>query len=193
MNIQAIAFAIAATASLATGALAADTNASGPLGVTAIATSSQSAVVAFDAGAPSPSNNGASGINASGLVNIQQNTGANSILQSENALSAILDCNCSHAGGLTSEATSAQNALILGDITVRTPNGVGTAVAGRAGRLLESSSVATGSSNNINGLGGGTGLYNISQNTGTNAVLQSANTVAEIRGNRQVPGAAIFP
>ena len=194
MNIHSIALASAAMVFLATAALAADANGTGPSSVAVIATSSQKAVVAFGAGPPSLGNNAVSRIDASGLVNLQQNTGANSVLQSENALSTILDCNCSHAGELTSRATSTQNALILGDITVRAPNGVGGAAAGRAGNLSQSSiSGAATASNSISGLGSGTGLYNISQNTGTNAVLQSANTVAEIRGSGQVSGTAIVP
>ena len=187
MNVRTLVVTSAvAIVSYAAVALAADTDSTGPATLTALATNSQNAAIILGSGTPTRGSNSAFDISASGLVNFQQNTGINSILQDANALSAILDCDCAHATDLATASRSTQTALILGDITVRTPNGAGTGLLGQPANHIQSANNSVEStSNSITGFAGGSGIFNISQNTGTNSVLQSTNTVAEIRGNAQ--------
>jgi len=63
-------------------------------------------------------------VNGTGLVNIQQNNGANSVLQDQNTLGAILNCSCSTSDQTfgASLAASQQNALVLGNVSIGATN-----------------------------------------------------------------------
>jgi hypothetical protein len=65
-------------------------------------------------------------VNGTGLVNIQQNNGANSILQDQNTLGAILNCSCTSSSSTNvldvSLAASEQNALVLGNVSIGAQN-----------------------------------------------------------------------
>jgi hypothetical protein len=138
--------------------------------------------------------NSASDISASELLNLQQNTGANSVVESANTLTLILDCGCAHSESVTAHAKTTQTALILGDITVRTPFGVNAGSAENpANGALRPNSAFQGASNSINGFHGGVGLSNISQNTGPNSILQAANNAIVISGTSGVQAPLFSP
>jgi hypothetical protein len=159
------------------------------LAATATATSVQGAVISHTLAAPGMGSNLAADVSASGLFNLQQNTGANAILESGNTLALILDCSCAYVEALRVEAKAAQTALILGDITMRTPYGIDARSADRAISGMLGSSALRGASNSVSNFHGGNGLFNISQNTGANSILQATNTVAEIGKNTGGQGA----
>lgn len=168
-------------------------------------------------------NNNASNVNGTGLVNLQQNTGNNSLVQDNNTLGAILNCSCTTSGtGLvnlsSALALSAQVADVDGGASIggvdkggsgkQTSSGAfaassydqggghhdkssgggghseGNAVAANFSHSSSWSyfenAVASGGNTLTNF--GGTGMYNVSQNTGNNSLLQSSNTVAAIIG-----------
>jgi hypothetical protein len=171
--------------------------------------------------------NSLSTVSPTGLANIQQNGGANSILQDQNTLGAILGCSCSSSNNSAdlSLAASNQSALVLGAVSIGaqsrsetgSDSGAGfqfVAAGGQESSGGHSSSgflghdssggqeasgflVAAGggshydtwdnassyqaSANSAYGIGG-TGLINVSQNTGNNSMLQAGNTVAAITG-----------
>jgi hypothetical protein len=138
-------------------------------------------------------------VNGTGLVNIQQNNGANSVLQDQNTLGAILNCSCSTSSQTldASLAASSQSALVLGNVSIGATNterqggedssgGWHHSHYSSGGGFSQSAhwdntSDAVQSSNSLSSFGG-TGLFNISQNNGNNSMLQSANTVAAIVG-----------
>ncbi len=194
MNIKKFLAGSVAIISISTSAFAAESNGTQPSSLT-IETiiSIKNAAISPALGASDVASNLASDISASGLFNLQQNTGANSFMESANTLTLILDCGCTHSGSLTTEAKSTQTALILGDITVRTPYGVN---AGSAGHPLTEAfgpnNAFQGASNGISGFHGGNGLFNVSQNTGPNSVLQASNNAVVIRGNAGAQGAPLL-
>jgi hypothetical protein len=144
-------------------------------------------------------NNNASNVNGTGLVNLQQNTGNNSLVQDNNTLGAILNCSCTTSGtGLINAsaalALSAQVADVDGGVSIGGENegsssgekgGGHHSYWGSGGGHSEWSShyenAVAGGGNTLTNFGG-TGMYNVSQNTGNNSLLQSSNTVAAIIG-----------
>lgn len=104
--------------------------------------------------------------NAQGLFNVQQNAGQNSLQQADNTLGAILNCSC--GSGLSGAlALSAQVADI-----------------GRNETEMHGAFVNIDASNRItdHAFDHATGLFNVSQNTGSNSMQQASNTVAAIVG-----------
>lgn len=165
----------------------------------AVALSNQEGAVVLNYAKGTVGTNTITGIGGAGLVNIQQNNGANSILQDQNTLGAILNCSCSSSNDVlnVSLAASNQSALVLGNVSVGAANtekevlvksagGGQHSQSGSSGGHYEyahviSSSAAVGSSNSLSNFNG-TGLYNISQNNGNNSMLQAGNTVAAVIG-----------
>lgn len=167
----------------------------------AVALSDQDGAVILNFAKGTDGANAINSVAGTGLVNIQQNNGANSILQDQNTLGAILNCSCTSSSSTNvldvSLAASAQSALVLGNVSIGAENRTskGSSAGGGGGFIgdeaaggffwhkarWDNTETAVQSSN---GLGSftGTGLYNISQNNGNNSMLQSGNTVAAIVG-----------
>jgi len=138
-------------------------------------------------------------IGGTGLINVQQNNGANSILQDANTLGAILNCSCTNSSSSENANTTAALALNaqVASVENNTSNGAtnksstdsdkgggehwGSWGKGGHDNYSTYNSNAVGSTNFIGGVTG-TGLINISQNNGNNSMLQSSNTVAAIIG-----------
>ena len=176
---------------------------------TAVAASDQDAGVLFNFAKGTDANNSVTGgafNGATGLFNVQQNGGANSIQQDGNTLGAILNCSCSNNGGTsTSLALSSQTAFVAGNTSIGAKN-EGTTVAdvsvfskkgedkhhrhGDDGSVSAANAFylshyenAVASSNTINAsFENATGLFNVSQNVGNNSMQQATNTVAAIVG-----------
>lgn len=105
--------------------------------------------------------------NAQGLFNVQQNAGQNSLQQADNTLGAILNCDCGK--GITGAlALSAQVADV-----------------GRNEAEMHGAFVNIDASNRLtdHAFDHATGLFNVSQNTGSNSMQQASNTVAAIVGS----------
>lgn len=169
--------------SLSSAAFAAATDDVRDGAIVAVNGSAQDATIVRALSAPELASNTASVVSSSSLLNLQQNTGANSVVESANTLTLILDCGCAHSESLTANAKTTQTALILGDITVRTPFGANAGSADHpANGALNANSAFQGASNSINGFQGGVGLTNVSQNTGPNSILQAANNAVVISG-----------
>jgi hypothetical protein len=144
---------------------------------------------------------------ATGLFNVQQNGGANSLQQDGNTLAAVLNCTCSNTTGTTNNtpiALSAQVASVEGNASLGAANTTtsvthseyvskkgedkhhhgdsGSFSAGESFGLYKTS-YAVASSNSIGGsFENATGLFNVSQNVGNNSMQQATNTVAAIVG-----------
>jgi hypothetical protein len=165
----------------------------------AVALTNQEGAVLFNFAKGTDGYNTIGNVGGTGLVNIQQNNGANSVLQDQNTLGAILNCSCSTANQTldVSLAASNQSALVLGNVSIGAANTEKEALVKSAGgghhsqygssgghyeyAHVISSSTAVQSTNSLSNFGG-TGLFNISQNNGNNSMLQSANTVAAVVG-----------
>ncbi len=127
---------------------------------TAVALNDQDAAVAFAFAKGTDAANSIAGtMSMTGLQNVQQNGGANSVLQDGNTLGAILNCSCSSGsntnGFNTSLASNDQDALVLGAVSIGASN---TAANG------SSSSASTHSDN---------GTYNVSASRTKNASASS--------------------
>lgn len=161
----------------------------------AVALTDQEAAAVFNFAKGTVGSNAIGSIGGTGLVNIQQNNGANSVLQDQNTLGAILNCSCTSSSSTNvldvSLAASEQNALVLGNVSIGATHtekqgSVQSYSGGHSdGHYLsahwDNASNAVESSNSLSSFSG-TGLYNISQNNGNNSVMQSGNTVAAIIG-----------
>jgi hypothetical protein len=154
------------------------------LASTAVAVTIQAGEVEGNRASGNASNNYIGSTNGTGLFNVQQNGGANSIQQDANTLAAILNCACSNGNTNT---TAVALGLQIAEVEHNKSQGAFNTVSGGGdkkedyrGHTTTSSYVV--SSNNYIGNVGGTGLMNISQNTGNNSMQQSANTVAAIVG-----------
>jgi len=90
-------------------------------------------------------------VNGTGLVNIQQNNGANSVLQDQNTLGAILNCSCSTSDQSlgVSLAASQQNALVLGNVSIGATNKAAQASSSSVGSGSGSKSSAASTSGTI--------------------------------------------
>jgi hypothetical protein len=86
----------------------------------AVALTGQDGAVLFDFAKGTDGANTLGTVGGTGLFNVQQNNGANSILQDQNTLGAVLDCSCSTTGNVyaASLAASSQSALVLGDQSI---------------------------------------------------------------------------
>jgi hypothetical protein len=97
---------------------------------TAVALNDQDAAVAFAFAKGTDAANAIAGtMNMTGLQNVQQNGGANSVLQDGNTLGAILNCSCSSGSNgntfNTSLASNDQDALVLGAVSIGASNKAG--------------------------------------------------------------------
>ncbi|HKR19262.1 MAG TPA: hypothetical protein VJS41_03885 [Stellaceae bacterium] len=171
---------------------------------TAVAASVQAGEVEDNFAKGTVGSNDTGAINGTGLINVQQNNGANSQLQDANTLGAILDsCACStNTADITANtalAVSAQFGSVEGNKSIgakaetRSGSSESSAdieVKGSEGKFSfegefshektwNNAEAPVGSSNYIASVGG-TGLINISQNNGNNSLLQSSNTVAAV-------------
>lgn len=166
----------------------------------AVALTEQEGAVVLNFAKGTDGSNTINSAGGTGLVNIQQNNGANSILQDQNTLGAILNCSCTSSSSTNvldvSLAASDQAALVLGNVSIGAENRTSKGgSAGGGGFVKDEASGgffwhkahwnktenAVQSSNSL-GSFSGTGLYNVSQNNGNNSMLQSGNTVAAIIG-----------
>jgi hypothetical protein len=179
--------------SLSSAAFAAGTDDARDGTIAAITNSAQDAAIVRALGTSSLASNSAADVRASDLLNLQQNTGANSVVESANTLALILDCGCAHSEALTAQAKTTQTALVLGDITVRTPFGINTGAAEPVAQGgLSPNGALQSASNSVNGFHGN-GLSNISQNTGPNSILQATNNAVVISGNAGVQTPLLSP
>jgi hypothetical protein len=90
----------------------------------AVALSNQDGGVALNFAKGTVGTNTINNVGGTGLVNIQQNNGANSVLQDQNTLGAILNCSCSTSSQTlgVSLAASNQSALVLGNVSIGASN-----------------------------------------------------------------------
>ena len=90
----------------------------------AVALNSQEGASVFNFAKGTDGANTIGTVNGTGLVNIQQNNGANSVLQDQNTLGAILNCSCSTSDQVLSAslAASSQSALVLGNVSIGASN-----------------------------------------------------------------------
>lgn len=97
---------------------------------------------------------------ATGIANVNQSTGSNSVLQNSAALSTITTCGCS-----------------ADDLSVS------VAAAGNLGRVANSYAAASGGSSNMwmsNSFNGAQGVMQVSQNGGANSVLQNSTAIGTV-------------
>ena len=87
-------------------------------------------------------------VGGTGLVNIQQNNGANSILQDQNTLGAILNCSCSTSDQTlgVSLAASNQSALVLGNVSIGASNTTNSGAQSASGAFFAAGSSSDGDS-----------------------------------------------
>lgn len=125
---------------------------------TAVAASVQAGFVGFDFA------KGTAGVNAigtaggTGLINAQQNNGANSLIQSDNTLGAILNCSCSSSSSSnvtnTSLALSAQVGAVVGDVSIGAENKSASGHSSSSADV-EASSEDKGGGHHYGDIGGG--------------------------------------
>jgi hypothetical protein len=163
----------------------------------ALSASGQGAGVFFDFAKGTDATNTIGTVNGTGLVNIQQNGGANSVQQDANTLAVIFKGNSANGNNAQDTnapiALSAQVAVVAGDKSIGAENttskgGERSSYRGdesyhshKHSEWWDKTSSAVGSGNNLTTFGG-TGMFNISQNVGNNSLQQSANTVAAVIG-----------
>ncbi|MGH7015301.1 MAG: hypothetical protein ACREEL_14325 [Stellaceae bacterium] len=156
----------------------------------AVAASVQAGEVKDNGAWGTDASNSIGSVSGAGLVNIQQNGGANSLLQDDNTLAAVLNCSCSSDSNINVPvALSTQVAEVRDNVsggahnTTDSDTGGGLHIGpfGLGGHDNYSTSTAVQSANGLSSFNG-TGMYNISQNVGNNSLLQSSNTTAAIIG-----------
>lgn len=138
----------------------------------------------------------AASIGGTGLFNVNVNAGANSELQGQNTLGAILDCSCSSGGQSTSLALSTQ----VGSVEDNSASGASARTENEGGSKSwsyddgfkkswhdNSTSTPVAASAALAGVTG-TGMFNINVNAGANSLLQGQNTVAAIIGSSSGSG-----
>ena len=124
------------------------------------------------------------------------NAGANSKLQGQNTLGAILDCSCSSGGASTSLALGVQ----VGEVEDNSASGArSTTDKGGGGGVSigsyfsahhgwhDDTTTPVPAAAALAGVTG-TGMFNISVNAGANSLLQGQNTVAAIIGTGSSSG-----
>lgn len=192
---------------------------------TALAGSIQAGRVKHDSAIGTAGSNYMNNVYGTGLYNLQENVGANSIQQDGNTVAAVLNCACSTSGNVanTPIALNAQVASVEGNFSLGASNTTKAGGEKSAGGYFQHASYqgqssdpghhrrdrkdnkgnqsfsqasggffthaswwketsdAVASNNTLIGVGG-TGLFNISQNTGNNAMQQASNTVAAVIG-----------
>lgn len=156
------------------------------LASTSVAVTIQAGEVENNRASGNASNNYIGATGGTGLFNVQQNGGANSIQQDANTLAAILNCACSQGNTNT---TAVALGLQIAEVEHNKSQGAADVTSSSSGSSSwfgekhkeHYTSTVVASSNSI-GYVGGTGLMNISQNVGNNSMQQSANTVAAIVG-----------
>jgi hypothetical protein len=143
-------------------------------------------------------------VSGQGLLNIQQNTGANSVLQGHNTLGMILSNSKGPQNGPVAGSIGEAGALALSSQFASSEHNIsiGAADISHSGHdnRKESKNGATGdwsethnegwnstftnlaSSNTINNVSA-IGMVNVQQNAGNNSVLQAGNTTAAIINN----------
>lgn len=135
-------------------------------------------------------NAAAANIGGTGLFNVNVNAGANSELQGQNTLGAILNCSCSTNGNSTSLALSTQ----VGSVEDNSASGASARTDKEGGSESWSeyhgyskswhdndTSTPVAANAALSGVTG-TGMFNINVNAGANSLLQGQNTVAAIIG-----------
>lgn len=94
-----------------------------------------------------------------GLFNVQQNNGANSLIQSDNTLGAILNCSCSSSPNSnvtnTSLALSAQVAEVEGNVSIGAENKSSSGSSSSSANIQASSEDKGGGHHDVYGGGGG--------------------------------------
>lgn len=111
---------------------------------TAVAASVQAGEVEWNFAKGTVGANGIGTVSGTGLINIQQNNGANSLIQSDNTLGAILNCSCSSSTNSnvtnTSLALSAQVAEVEGNVSIGAKNTSSSGGESSSGAVAASSS-----------------------------------------------------
>ena len=113
----------------------------------AVALTDQDAAVIFNFAKGTAGANAIGSVGGTGLVNIQQNNGANSVLQDQNTLGAILNCSCTSSSSTNvldvSLAGSEQNALVLGNVSIGATNKAGNGSSAYASTSTKNSAAST--------------------------------------------------
>ena len=112
----------------------------------AVALSNQDGGVALNFAKGTVGTNTIGTVGGTGLVNIQQNNGANSILQDQNTLGAILNCSCSTSDQTlgVSLAASNQSALVLGNVSIGATNTTNSGAEQSSGAFFAAGSSSSG-------------------------------------------------
>jgi hypothetical protein len=112
----------------------------------AVALSNQDGGVALNFAKGTVGTNTIGTVGGTGLVNIQQNNGANSILQDQNTLGAILNCSCSSSDQTlgVSLAASNQSALVLGNVSIGATNTTNSGAEQSSGAFFAAGSSSSG-------------------------------------------------
>ena len=113
----------------------------------------------------------AGGTGMRGVVNVNQNTGDNSLLQNATAIAALIDCLCEQGQGAAGQQTAFGNARNTG-----TGPGGAALVSGNGAVALAGSDsrafIRNGSFDNAQG------AVQVNQNAGANSLLQNATSIA---------------
>jgi hypothetical protein len=111
----------------------------------AVALSNQDGGVALNFAKGTVGTNTIGAVGGTGLVNIQQNNGANSILQDQNTLGAILNCSCSTSDQVLSAslAASNQSALVLGNVSIGASNKTASGTSAATWNNVKNGSAST--------------------------------------------------
>lgn len=121
----------------------------------AVALSDQDGAVMFNFAKGTAGNNTIGSVGGTGLVNMQQNNGANSILQDQNTLGAILNCSCTSSSSTNvldvSLAASEQNALVLGNVSIGAENRTKSGSESGSGTFASAESSSSGGSSGHDG------------------------------------------
>jgi hypothetical protein len=113
------------------------------------------------------------GTGVRGVVNVNQNTGDNSLLQNATAIAALIDCLCEQGNGAAGQQTAFGNARNTG-----TGGGGAALVAANTARALAGSDsrafIRNGAFDNAQG------AIQVNQNAAANSLLQNATSIAYV-------------
>ena len=109
--------------------------------------------------------------NTRGVVNVNQNSGDNSLLQNATSIAALIDCLCEYGAGAYGAQTAPADATNAGG---KAPALVAGNWARQDDRSSSSSTISGGSFN------GAEGVTQVNQNSGANSLLQNATAVAYV-------------
>jgi hypothetical protein len=157
---------------------------------TAVALNDQDAGVAFVFAKGTDAANSISGtVGMTGLQNVQQNGGANSVLQDGNTLGAILNCSCSNSNsGLaftTALASNDQDALVLGAVSIGATNKAANGSSASASQHADSGTYNVSASHTKNASASSTGGNGNSSahDDSAHAATSSGNTTSSDNDN----------